>query len=149
LKAQSEALYRKTTVDEISDMIRGHLLDMLSGKSGMDVSADELADLAWEREWYDGSVFYSSHKADQFVMRHLDWVDRAVEHITDNFWDMDHLVKMKAGGNDRFLVAAFMAATECYVYDQLGIDRDEGDLTKTRIKEIKKRINAIEYDGGW
>jgi hypothetical protein len=147
LKKQSEALHRKTTIEEISDMIREHLLDMLSERDGMDVSADELGNLAWECENCDGVVFYSNYRADQFVMRHMDWVDAALDYIGDNFGDADHYAKMRAGCNDRFLVAAFIYATEHYVFDQLGIDRDEGDLTKKRIKEIKRLIQTTSYDG--
>jgi DNA-directed RNA polymerase subunit RPC12/RpoP len=60
LKKQSESLHRKTTVEEISDMIREHVLDMFSDRDGMDVDAGELEDLAWERENCDGVVFYSN-----------------------------------------------------------------------------------------
>jgi hypothetical protein len=34
-------------------------------------------------------------------------------------------------------------------FDQLGIDRDEGDLTKRRIKEIERLIKTTDYNGGW
>jgi DNA-directed RNA polymerase subunit RPC12/RpoP len=147
LKKQSEVLHRKTTVIEISDMIRERLLDMLSGMDGMDVSADELGTLAWERENCDGVVFYSNYKADQFVTRHMDWVDEALIYVCDTFGDAECYAKMKSECNDRFLVIAFIYATEHYVFDQLGIDRDEGDLTKKRIKEIRRLVRAISYDG--
>jgi DNA-directed RNA polymerase subunit RPC12/RpoP len=147
LKKQSEALHRKTTVDEVSDMIRQNLLDMLSERDGMDVSADELGNLAWERENYDGVVFYSNYKADQFVARHMDWVDRALEYACDNFGDAEHYARMKAECNDRFLVVAFIYATEHYVFNQLGIDSGEGDLTRKRIEEIKRLVKATAYDG--
>jgi glutathione S-transferase len=122
---------------------------MLSGRDGMDISADELGTLAWECENCDEVVFYSNYRADQFVTRHMDWVDEALEYIDDHFGDAEYYTKMKAGCNDRFLVAAFIYATEHYVFDQLGIDRDEGDLTKKRIKEIKRLIKTTDYDGGW
>jgi DNA-directed RNA polymerase subunit RPC12/RpoP len=149
LKKQSETLYRKTTVEEISDMIREHLLDMLQGCDGNDVSADELGELAWESENYDGVVFCSNYRADQFATRHMDWVDDALEYVCNNLGDAERYAKMKAECNDRFLVIAFIYATEYYVFDQLGIDRDEGDLTKTRIKEIKRRIKQTAYDGNF
>jgi predicted nucleic acid-binding Zn-ribbon protein len=147
LKKQSAALHRKTTVGEISDMIREHLLDMLSGRDGMDVSADETGYLAWESENRDGVVFYSNYLADRFVARHVYWVDEALDCIGDSFGDADHYAKIRAECNDRFLVSVFIYATEHYVFDQLGIDRDEGDLTKTRIKEIERLIKTTVYDG--
>jgi hypothetical protein len=149
LKKQSEALHRKTTVEEISDIIRERLIGVFSERDGMDISADELGYLAWECENCDEVVFYSNYKADQFVTRHMDWVDEALEYLGNNFGDMNHYVEMKAGCNDRFLVPAFIYATEHYVFDQLGIDRNEGDLTKKRIKEIKRLIKTTDYDGEW
>jgi DNA-directed RNA polymerase subunit RPC12/RpoP len=149
LKKQSGALHRKTTVEEMSDMIRGRLLDMLSERDGMDVSADELGNLAWECENCDGVAFYSNYEADRFVTRHLDWVDEALEYAGENFGGAEHYMKMKAECNDRFLVIAFICATEHYVFEQLGIDRDEGDLTKKRIGEIKQLIKKNSYDGGF
>jgi hypothetical protein len=147
LEKQSETLHRKTTVEEVSDMIRGRLSDMLSDRDGMDVNADELGNLAWESENCDGVVFYSNYKADQFVTRHMDWVDAAFDYACDNFGDTDYYAKMKAECNDRFLVVAFIFATEHYVFDQLGVDRDEGNLTEKRVGEIKRRIKETAYDG--
>jgi DNA-directed RNA polymerase subunit RPC12/RpoP len=147
LEEQSEALHRKTTVEEISDMIRGHLFDMFSDRDGMEVSAEDLGYLAWESENCDGVVLYSNYEADLFAMRHTDWVDGAFEYVCDNFGEAEHYAKMKAECNDRFLVIAFIYATEHYVFDQLGIDRDEGGLTKERIEEIKRLIKTVSYDG--
>jgi hypothetical protein len=130
-------------------MIQGRLLDMLAERDGMDVSADELGSLAWEHENCDGVVFYSDYRADLFVMRHVDWVDAALRYIGDIDGEIEPYVKMKAECNDRFLVLAFIYATEHYVFDQLGIDRDEGDLTKKRIKEIRRLIKTTDYDGEW
>jgi predicted nucleic acid-binding Zn-ribbon protein len=149
LKKQSEELHRKTAVEEISDMIRERLLDMLSGRNGMDASADELGNLAWEGENCDGAVFCSNYRADRFVARHLGWVDEALGYIGDCVGDVEFYAKMRAECNDRFLVAAFIYATERYVFDQLGIDRYEGNLTKKRIKEIKRLIKTTDYDGEW
>jgi DNA-directed RNA polymerase subunit RPC12/RpoP len=149
LKKQSETLHRKTTVEEVSDMIRGNLLDMLSDRDGTDVNADELGTLAWERENCDGVVFYSNYEADHFVARHMAWVDEAFGYACDNFGDAEHYVRMRAECNDRFLVIVFIYATEHYVFNQLGIDRYEGNLTKKRIKEIKRLVKTTSYDGGW
>jgi DNA-directed RNA polymerase subunit RPC12/RpoP len=147
LKKQSEALHRKTTVEEISDMIRGRVLDMLSGLDGMDVDVDGLGHLAWESEDCDGVVFYSNYQADLFVVRHMDWVDEALDCLGDRFGDVERYVKVKAECNDRFLVAAFILATEHFLYDQLGIDCDEGKLTEGRIAEIKRLVKTTSYDG--
>jgi DNA-directed RNA polymerase subunit RPC12/RpoP len=149
LKKQSEALHRKTTVEEISDMIRGHLLDMLSDRDGMDVSAEELGNLAWEYENCNGVVFCSNYKADQFVTRHMDWADEALEYVCGNFGDAEHYTRMKTECNDRFLVVAFIYATEHYVFDQLGIARDEGNLAKKRIEAIKRLVKTTSYDGNF
>jgi hypothetical protein len=145
LKKQGEALRCKTTVEEVSDIIRGHLLDLLD--TGGDIPADELADRAWESEVIDGTVFYNNYNADLFVFRHLDWVDRALDYICENFGEPEHYVKMKAECNDRFLVAAFLSATERYVFDHLGIDPNGGRLTKKRAAEIKRLIKTNPYNG--
>ena len=149
LKKQREALHRMTTLQEVSDMIRDHLLDMLELKNGGDVSADELACLAWEYENSNGVVFCSNYEADRFVMRHLDWVNDAFEFVLGSFGDVEHYLKMKAECNDRFLVPAFIYATECYLFEQLGVDREEGDFSKKRIREIMRQIKHTEYDGQW
>jgi hypothetical protein len=82
-------------------------------------------------------------------MRHSQWVDDALEYAGSVYGDSDHYVRMKAGCNDRFLVVAFILATEHFLYDQLGIERDEGDLTKTRIAEIERLIKTTSYDGNF
>jgi hypothetical protein len=79
----------------------------------------------------------------------MDWVDEALSYIGAVDGEIEPYVKMKAECNDRFLVLAFIYATEHYAFDQLGIDRDEGNLTKKRIKEIKRLIKTTDYDGGW
>jgi DNA-directed RNA polymerase subunit RPC12/RpoP len=147
LKKQSGVLHRKTTVEEIPDMIQARLLDVFSDRDGMDVSAEELADLAWEYENCNGVVFSSNYKADQFVARHMNWVDEALVYIDENFGDIGHYAKMKADCNDRFLVVAFICATEYYVFNQLGINRDEGDLTEKLVEEIKRLIETTVYNG--
>jgi DNA-directed RNA polymerase subunit RPC12/RpoP len=147
LEKQSESLHRKTTIEEISDMIRERLLGVLSDRDGMDVSAEELVCLAWERENCDGVVFYANYKACRFVARHMDWVDGALAYIGENFGDIGHYAKMKAECNDRFLVVAFICATEYYVFNQLGVDLNEGVLTNMRVEEIKRLIETTVYNG--
>jgi hypothetical protein len=149
LKKQQEALLRKVTNDEIEDMIKDRLLGMLQKCDGNDVSADELADRAWERERYDGVVFYYNYTADRFVMRHRRWVEEALEYAIDAYGDSEGYVQMKAECNDRFLAVAFVLATEHFLYDQLDISRDEGNLTKKRIAEIKRLVKTTAYAGGF
>jgi hypothetical protein len=144
LKGQSDALYRKASVEEISDMIKEHLLKVLY--SG-DVSVDDIAEYAWEREVWDTSVFYSNYRADLFVARHAAWVDRGFEYIADSTLDFEYLTKLQVSGNDCFLVEIFLYATKHYIFDQLGIAEDEGDLSKKRIKEIIRLVNTTDYDG--
>jgi DNA-directed RNA polymerase subunit RPC12/RpoP len=147
LKKQSEALHRKTTVEEISDMIRERLLGVLSCRDGRDIRADELAVLVWDRESCDGVVFYANYQADLFAMRHMAWVDKALKYIGNRIGNVGHYTKMKAECNDRFLVSVFIYATEHYVFDQLGIDCDRGVLTKRQIGKIKRLVKATGYDG--
>jgi hypothetical protein len=54
---------------------------------------------------------------------------------------------MKAECNDKFLVCAFIEATEHYLYSQLEIDNNEGELTAKRRKEIRALIKETRYDG--
>jgi DNA-directed RNA polymerase subunit RPC12/RpoP len=147
LKKQGEALLKKVSNDEIDDMIKGHLLDLLSCCDGMDVSADELADKAWESENCDGVVFYDNYKADQFAIRHKKWADNALDHAGWLYGDMEPYFKVRAECADRFLVVAFILATEHFLYDQIGVERDEGDLTKKRIEEITRLVKTYSYDG--
>jgi len=132
--------------NEISDMIRGKLLDMFDSCRD-ELSADELPSVAWEMENCNGVVFYNNWEADKFVMRHLGWVDDAMDHICDMYGDAECYMKMRAGCNDRFLVVAFIEATEAYLYGHFGIDVNEGGLTKKRVKEIIGLIKEAEYDG--
>jgi DNA-directed RNA polymerase subunit RPC12/RpoP len=149
LKKQCEALHRKTTCGEISDMIQDRLLSMLEVKSGDDISTDELAQAAWERENVDGVVFYNNYTADKFAIRHEQWVDHALEYICDNCGDVGHYTEMRINRTDRFLVLAFIYATERYLHDQLEINRDEGNLSKKRIREITRQVKQTEYEGGF
>jgi hypothetical protein len=149
LKNQHDALLREVTNGEIEDLIKGRLLDLLSCCDGGDISADEVADKAWETENCDGVVFYDNYQADMFAVRHSRWVDDAMEHAGEVYGDSEHYVHMKAECTDRFLVVACILATEYFLYDQVGLDRDEGDLSKTRLMEIKRRIKAASYDGNF
>jgi hypothetical protein len=148
LKKQVERLHKKVTDGEMSDMIQEHLLWLFAYCEGGDISADELGYKAWETENCDGVVFYSDYRADQFAGRHLNWVDAARDYMTDSFGSVNE-ANGNAFCNDRFLVSAFILATEHYVFDQLGVDRDEGDLSKQRIKEIIRAIKSTDYDGGY
>jgi len=147
LKKQTDAIHRLTTDKEVSDKIRGKLLDTFNDFCS-DVSADELAEMAWESENYDCVVFYSNYEADLFVRRHLYWVDSALEYVCNNY-GADRYVEMKANCNDTFLVVAFIEATRIYLYNQLGINEDEGVLSAKRIKEIVCQIKETEYVGEW
>lgn len=149
LKEQTEALRRKATNEEIGDRIRSQLLDLLSCCGSGDISADELCSKAWESENCDGAVFYCNNTADRFAMRHSRWVDKAMEYAADSFGDAGYYAKMRSGCTDRFLAAAFIFAAEHYVFGQLEIDREEGDLSKRRIKEIIRLIKSTPYDGGF
>ena len=148
LKKQQDALHRKTTDEEIDDHVRGNLLDMFDNY-GADLSADELAECAWESENADGVVFYSNYEADKFVMRHAKWVDEALEYVGDIFGGAERYVEMKSDCSDTFLVVAFIEATRKYLYDQLGIDPDEGKLSEKRIREIKKLVKDNPYKCEW
>jgi DNA-directed RNA polymerase subunit RPC12/RpoP len=146
LKKQTESLLRKVSVGEIGDMIKEHLLDVLQWRNGGEITADELVDCAWEAEGYDGVVFHSNDKADRFAVRHWKWLDRALARIDDRFGDLSPYVQLKEECRDRFLVVAFRCATEHFVFDQLGVDRDEDNLFATRIKEIVRLIKKTDYD---
>jgi DNA-directed RNA polymerase subunit RPC12/RpoP len=149
LKKQGEALLKKVSGDEIEGMIKEHVLNMLACCDGTDVSADGLAYKAWETENCDGVVFYHNYEADKFTMRHRDWTDNALECAELTYGDTEHYIRMKAECNDRFLVVAFILATEHFLYDQIGLEHDEGGLTKERIEEIKRLIKETPYDGGF
>jgi hypothetical protein len=103
----------------------------------------------WEGENNDGVVFRSNYEADLFAMRHLDWVDGALTYVCNETDLGDSYISMKAESNDKFLVVAFIYATEQYLYRQLGVDFDESILTKKRIKKIERLVKDTEYDGKW
>jgi hypothetical protein len=148
LKKQAARLHDTVTDGEVSGMIKEHLLDMFACYEGGDISADELGDKAWESENCDGVVFYSDYKADQFAGRHDKWLDLARDYMADNFGSVNE-ANRNASCNDSLLVSAFIFATEHYVFDQLNVERDEGDLSKKRIKEIIRAIKSTDYDGGY
>jgi hypothetical protein len=144
----SEALHRKTIVGEMSDMIRERLLETLEQREENSIDVGELSFLAWESENVDGAVFYANYEADLFVMRHLAWVDDALAYACQNFGDAVHYANMKAECSDRFLVVAFICATDHYLFSQLDLDANEVVSTKERTDELVELIKAVEYDGG-
>jgi hypothetical protein len=148
LQKQEDKLWELCTDKEIVDMIRDRLLDMLDDFDELD--AGEMAFEAWESENADGVVFYSNYRTDQFVMRHSQWVDNALECCIAKFGDEGHYSAMKAEYIDRFLVAAFIRATEHYLYNQLEIDNNEGKInTKKRKAELRKQFKEVDYDGNF
>jgi hypothetical protein len=147
--ARSGALFHKVTPDEIADRIRGNLLDMFAERDGMDTNAEDLGVFAWSAENVDGVALYSSRDADRFCARHDQWVEAAIDYLGDVIGDRGHWLKEWDACSDRFLVSAFIAATEHYVFDQLGVDRCEGVLTEKRIMEIKRLIRETPYDGAF
>jgi DNA-directed RNA polymerase subunit RPC12/RpoP len=149
LKKQTEALARQLTNAEIEGMIKERLLDLLQDNSEGGIRAEDLANLAWETENYDGAVFYSNYVANRFIMRHMQWADDALSFIYDEFHDDSHFVKMRAKDSDGFLVAAFIFATGHFLRDQAEVAYGEGVLTKKRIAEIKRLVRATAYDGGF
>ena len=149
LKAQSEALARKTTDGEIEDMIKDHLFDALQRFDGGDISADALADLAWETERCDGVVFYDNYRASRFAARHGEWVDDALDWAVDVYGESGRYVRMLAECVDRFLVVAFILATRHFLSSLPGAERNEGGAAKKRIAEIKRLIKTASYDGGF
>jgi len=148
LKKQQEVLRRMATDDDIDDYIRGKVLDTLGDIGNGELTADELPDRVWETENCDGVMFYSNVEADNFVRRHLHWVNSAFEFACNTYGD-DRYVEMRANCEDTFLVVAFIEATRIYVYDQLGIDMDEGTLSKKRIREIIKQVKNTPYRAEW
>jgi len=145
---QQVGLWRLVTDEEINDKIRGQLLDMFDNYSG-ELDAGELAEYTWESENCNGVVFCSNYEADKFVMRHMRWVDEALWYACDNFGGGERVVKMKAECSDTFLAVAFIEATRRYLYDQLGLDSNEGKLSKKRTREIIKQIKEIPYEAVW
>jgi hypothetical protein len=147
LKKQKDKLWGLCTDAEIVGIIREHLLEMLDNYD--DLHADDLALKAWESENCNGVVFYSNYRADQFVMRHSQWVDEVMEDVALNFGDAGRYAKMKAECNDRFLVVAFIQATEHYLYNQLEIDNNGGLLTNKRKAELRRMFKETDYDGSF
>jgi len=148
-KEQRKSLHHLVTDSDIDDHIRGKLLSLLEDLDGGELGADELAERAWEAENVDGVVFYLNRKADQFVTRHLRWVDEALEYVCDNIGEAEYFTKMKAGCNDAFLVVAFIEATRIYLHNQLGIDINEGKLSKERLREVVRKIKETPYRAEW
>jgi hypothetical protein len=146
-KAVADDLWRLCTVDEIAGMIEGRVLDMLDNYEGID--AGEIAYTAWENENANGVVFCSNYAADRFAIRHREWVDEALISLADRSGDDGRYAEMMADCMDRFLVAAFINATEHYLYGQLGIDSSEGILSPERVKELCGLVKETRYDGNF
>jgi len=144
---QQDNLHHLVTDSDIDDHVRGNLLDMLDNWSG-GLNADELAERAWESENCSGGVFYSNLAADNFVRRHLHWINDAFEFVCNMYGDVRY-AEMRATCEDTFLVIAFIEATRIYLYDQLQISQDEGKLSKKRIRAIIKRIKNTPYQAEW
>jgi hypothetical protein len=143
-KAVAEELWRLCTDDEIADMIEGQVLDMLDNCEYID--AGEIAYIVWESENANGVVFCSNYTADRFAIRHREWVDEALMNLVDSFGNDGKYTEMMVDCMDRFLVAAFINATEHYLYSQLNIDNNEGRLSIKRIKEIRGLVKETRYD---
>lgn len=148
LKKQRDVLLRKASDSEIEDMVKERVLDVLDWCDSGGISASDLAYDAWECENANSVVFCSNYAADMFAMRHGRWLDDALECVDCAYGDLGHYVQMKAECNDRFLVVAFILATEHFIYDLVGIDRDE-EITKKRAKELKRLVKRTPYDGGF
>jgi hypothetical protein len=82
-------------------------------------------------------------------MRHREWVCDALEYLLQEFGSGGQYTDMYATCVDRFLVYAFIEATYHFVYGQLGIDCNEGRLSQSRRKEIKRLIKITAYDGSF
>jgi ssDNA-binding Zn-finger/Zn-ribbon topoisomerase 1 len=148
LKRQSVKLWYKCTDGEIADRIEQNVLNMLNSYDNLDFG--DLPFTAWEGEDINGVIFCSDYKADQFVMRHSRWVDNAFEAAVDMYGDDDGCYAgMKAECSDRFLVVAFILATEYYFYHQLELDNNGGRLTKKQINELRRQVKQTRYDGGF
>jgi hypothetical protein len=126
-------------------MIGEHVLDALGSYSQLD--ADDIAYRAWERENADGAVFYSDYHAAKFAVRHREWVENAYLSAIANFGDESGYAEVMIECMDRFLVTAFITATEQYLHSQLGIDRGEGCLTGERKEEICALVKSTPYEG--
>jgi hypothetical protein len=146
-KAVAEELWWLCTNDEIADMIEGHVLDALDERE--DIDAGEMEYAVWEYENANGVVFCSNYKADRFAIRHREWVDEALMSLVDNFGNDGKYAEMMVDCMDRFLVAAFITATEHYLYGQLEIDTNEGRLSPERREEIRGLVKETRYDGGF
>jgi hypothetical protein len=146
-KPVTNALWRLCTTDEMADTIEEHVLEALENYDLPD--AGELDLLAWERENADGVVFYANYRAEQFTIRHNEWVDDALAYMIDEFGSERTQIKDRVECVDRFLVSAFILATKHYLYEQLGIDTGEGRLTEERREELKRLVKEIRYDGNF
>jgi len=142
-------LNRLASDKEIIDIIRDKCLEFFNEiDDGLDGHIDDLAYRMFEYENANGVYFCSDYKADNFSIRHATWMDGAEEYFNDNFGD-NYGSTLRHKGADGFIVAALMNATEAYLYNQLGIDNNQEDLTKEEVSEIIGKINDIDYNCEW
>jgi hypothetical protein len=151
---QCEGLLCKTTVYEIDEIITNHLLDVLSLYEDGDldyendaIDVGELTSKAWEAEDRDGTLFFYTFDNTKFNMRHTKWVDEALSYACDNYGSAERYLKMRAERLCCFLVVAFMAATDHFLFSQLGIGINDNTWNRERAAEIKHLIETTTYDG--
>jgi hypothetical protein len=147
LKRQSDELYRRTTSEEVSDIIREHLLAVLADSAIVGQAQGDLPRRAWESESCDGVVFYANYLADLFVVRHLDWVYAALDYMAREWGQSAFSINVGAACNDRLLVDVFFLATERYVFGQLGVAAGREPLTRRSVRELRRLIQATPYNG--
>jgi hypothetical protein len=143
LKVQRDALWRKTTDGEIEDMIKERLFEHFSLWEGGDVSADELPSVIWENENVNGAFFCSNYRARRFCQQHTGWFDKALGYIHETYGDYGE----RWSDSDKCLVVAFIAATEHYIWQDCGVEPDEGNLSRKRMREIKRLVKNTPYSG--
>jgi hypothetical protein len=68
-------------------------------------------------------------------------------NLVDSFGTDGKYAEMMVDCMDSFLVAAFIHATEHYLYGQLEIDTNEGRLSPERIEELRNLVKETRYDG--
>jgi predicted nucleic acid-binding Zn-ribbon protein len=144
LKTQQKVLRLKISDVEIGDMVKAHLLDALSSANN-GVRIVDLAGLAWERENYDGVVFYDNREADLFVLRHAVWIDKVMEYLTKIYGNGAAIATIKKQSNDSFLVSAFSVATERFLCGLCTSVDMNTVLTKTLRRKLAREIKTAEY----
>ena len=148
---QRGALSALTTNAEIDGIIRESLLDCVCGYDGSDnvLYADSIAAEAFSADRANGSYFCDTYKTKLFAARHRQWIEDALDYMCNNYGEPLHYTEMFVHNIEAFLVEAFIAASEYYLYSQLGIDSGEGILPADRIQWIIEGIKGTEYDGNF